>query len=187
MSISTPVLCEAFDAVIAVDDLDAPPTPSVTSVLDTLLGMGCPCRFPRFVYVVGSDFHDFHTGPVSCHDTENLVRASHYGSSAFLEAREPWRDVSFSGHRSHKCRVCGADWELISDEYSIDMYRSYLALRSRHLPDLGAEVLFPFPIAGGFRGVDATDIQTCAQGFTRTQSFKRTPLDEVLAYLARPR
>ena len=151
-------------------------TPTLRDVLPALLHAGCPCRFPRYVYLVGFNFQTYHTGPVCCRDTEELVHGSYYGTTGFLDQRSE-RVIADSRHRDYQCKVCGAAWEAVFTDYSIHMYRSYLRLCSRVLADIGADVVLPFPVCGGFFGFSQHDIETCSQ------NFRQVTVEDCMTYL----
>ena len=151
-------------------------SPTLGDVLPSLLRHGCPCRFPRFVYLVGFNFQDYNAGPVCCQATEELVYGSYHGSSAFLDQRSEWLDAD-STQRDYQCKVCGAGWEMVFTDYSINLDRSYLKLKSRVLADIGADAVLPFPVSGGISGFSQEDIDTC------TKNFKQALVDECFNYL----
>jgi hypothetical protein len=147
-------------------------------VIPHFLAVGCPCRFPRYVYLVGFNFEDYKSGPVCFQATQGLVESSAIIShSAFLNPSSDWRSDCESQCRDYRCRICSAEWELVTTDYSIDMYRSYLRLRSQTGSDLGAEVVLPFPLCGKIFAFKHNDIDKC------TKNFKRTSVDESVSYL----
>jgi len=150
---------------------------TVASLLPILASHGCPCRFPRFVFLVGFNFQDYKVNPVACVDTEELVVASYHGQHAFLR-RESQRQVQDSTHTCYVCEVCGALWEGVFTDYSISMFRSYLRLESSVLAPLGPAPTFPFPVSKGFRAFNKADYEVCAK------QFYIASVDKCIEYLA---
>ena len=149
---------------------------TLVALLPVLAARGCPCRFPRFVFLVGFNFQDYKVGPVACADTEELVTASFHGPNAFLR-QESQRQVLDSTHTLYKCKTCDASWEGVFTDYSIHMFRSYLRLKSPISQSLGAAPSFPFPISKGFRGFSEADCETCAR------QFYIAPVNQCIEYL----
>jgi hypothetical protein len=154
---------------------------SVADVIPVLLRIACPCRFPRFVRIVGFKFEDFATGPVASLDTEKLVVASYQGPNAFLKPTTEWRTVQDSNFRSFSCTVCAASWEIVSTDYSIRLTRHHLLLQTSVLSQVGMDAEGPFPHVSEFQAFTVQDAKTCAA------SYKQVDVTEFVRYVSESR
>jgi len=148
----------------------------LSSLLPVLSTKGCPCRFPRFVFLVGFDFQQYKVGPVACGDTQILVGESCRGPHAFLVEKSE-KQFQGSTYVQYSCKKCSASWEGVFTQYNINMWCSYLHLLSAPPPALGPAPAFPLPISTGLRGFDRKDIETCAR------NFRIAPVNECIEYL----
>lgn len=148
----------------------------VSSVIPVLRELACPCRFPRFVHLVGFNFQDFGTGPVASLDSEELVLACYHGPAAFLQQKSE-RQIQDSTCRSYTCGTCFAEWDATFTDYSISFYRSYLRLCRKTYPDVGAAVQPPLPFVSGFRYFKEADVKQCAA------LYKQVTLAEFIRYV----
>ena len=149
---------------------------SITAALPLLLKAGCPCRYPRFVRLVGFNFQDYNVGPVLCGDTEELVSASIQGPSAFLDLQSE-EHVQDSTHRKYRCSRCGASWLYVFTDYSISLSRVYLQLLISSADNMGAEPQEPIPISTGLGGFKKVDLESFGK------HFKKMDVSECINYL----
>jgi len=149
-------------------------------VVADILSDSCPCRHPRFRYLVNFQDSNYDAGPVFCADTNYLVSAACHDSNFLLLTARETSDVigDYAGDLMYTCQKCGSVYKRIGKQYSINFEFQYLIIvEPKHEVDTGAEVKFPIPLLQGLFGFSDSEILKCAK------DFKIGTTNEVFNYL----
>ena len=134
-----------------------------------MLTAACPCRYPRFRYLVTFFHENYFAGPVFCADTNYLSGiACDKNDGSFELSSVITENVigSYGQDYLYTCRCCGSVIKEICKQYGINFEFRYLViLKHGDLPDVGASLITPFPVLQGFFGFQDSDILKCSKEF----------------------
>jgi hypothetical protein len=151
--------------------------------LTEILKESCPCRYPRFRYLINFKHDNYDAEPVFCADTNYLVSIACSGESGYLILTSRITENIIGNHGEdlvYTCQKCGTVYKNISKQYSINFEFEYLViLEPKYLPDIGADLTFPFPLLQGLFGFDDNAILKCSKEFTLGNA------DQVFNYLTK--
>lgn len=137
---------------------------AIEGVYEFYLSNGCPCRFPRFRKLVAFNSEDFGIVPTASLESHLLLDLALRGSQKIYRATsEPSSDQGESTWM-HECSRCGARIAEHYAEYSINMFREYIAFVELKALDIGAPVILPLPVINGFFGFEPEPNQRAAVG-----------------------
>lgn len=139
-------------------------------VLNEILKHSCPCRYPRFRFLVGFNHEHYNAGPVFCADTNYLVSIARHIEGDYLRLTSRITENIIGDYGAdfiYTCQKCGTVYKNICRQYNINFEFEYLTIMESHyLPDVGAAVSFPVPLLQGLFGFKDENILKCSKEFT---------------------
>ena len=136
----------------------------ILPTIEETYGNRCICDRPGIRKILSFNFEDYTLGPVACADTEILVQA------LVRESENYTGEHTDEGDCRYRCAACGTVLVEHYDDYSINMYRSYVEYEGRE--SVQGQYLV------GFRCFDLADVEKI-DDFTEAES-----IESYLAYLA---